>query len=987
MENNDNTNNPTAAPVSAPRPAGTKAPLVKRIKIPTVRPAGTPPQAAKPAQPAQPAAPAAAQPAQPAQTEPAQTEPAQSAPAPEPELPPENKNQVAEQPIEAEEIEKAPVRKKRRGSSSAAVPSASDEAKKKMEAQLKKTKMKARSLLSNKWNKLAIFVVLLGVICYGVYSSLPTIAEKKLPEIFAANGMPFKSFRLKQITIDTMELTNVSDSSGTLSISNMKFNYSLYSLFSNNIIRSMELNGVTINGEKRSDGISLGAIGGLIASPVNAKKGKEITINSLKVTNGRFVMSNDAPREKIVNEFGEEEEVDNTIYVNFTADGTLGKTGLTMRVSTDYATPQMNLKTQTSLSKTALASQIVAEITEGDLMKDGEKTGSVSGNLEITVNGGVLTKGQADLTLSSSSQKLKLKADVTPKDGAFDVVADLSRSFENPQDAAGKFVGDLNLKASDVKVKGTFKKFDGELPLQIAATSLTNGKMAVRDLKTDADLYFSCADANCTVKLKKPMKAGFSSLQANAYFRQIKLFTPLELTINPDANDPFMTSAGGELRFTLPLSAFSTHVFIADNIANTQVAVAVNGTKSHFSYNVFSGAYSGDATFAQSGFASKDLKMTGIQGIASFTKAALPDVRLRVAKAELTRPDILPAFSADLRFRPMSQSEFGMDASFSIQNGLVTATANGSYTLPSHEWNMYAVVPKFILSDNGLTLESVLPFMKPYLPADTRGGLAARGRLSVKDGKVAGPIEILLENMETAWNGIGIEGMNGVLTFSSLYPMETPANQKLYIGALKTGLPMQNALFNFRVVANQGIEVANARMKYAEGQFKTIKPFFIPYEGQTSQILLEGSGINLSSVASNLKSNALQIDGVMNSEWQLSYTGKQLNIVKAVLTSKLPGTLHFAPSAATAKKMNPQMRDFLKDVIVKKMKVTAKGQMDGPVAFNVSITGHSPLDTEEEDQDVSFDFKGSFKNLLKQEGGLMEIPSDILLSLQDYMKK
>ena len=261
MENNDNTNNPTAAPAPAPRPAGTKAPLVKRIKIPTVRPAGTPPQAAKPAQPAQPAAPAAAQPAQPAQTE-----PVQSAPAPEPELPPENKNQVAEQPIEAKEIEKAPVRKKRRGSSSAAAPSASDEAKKKMEAQLKKTKMKARSLLSNKWNKLAIFVVLLGVICYGVYSSLPTIAEKKLPEIFAANGMPFKSFRLKQITIDTMELTNVSDSSGTLSISNMKFNYSLYSLFSNNIIRAMELNGVTINGEKRSDGISLGAIGGLIAS-------------------------------------------------------------------------------------------------------------------------------------------------------------------------------------------------------------------------------------------------------------------------------------------------------------------------------------------------------------------------------------------------------------------------------------------------------------------------------------------------------------------------------------------------------------------------------------------------------------------------------------------------------------------------------------------------------------------------------------------------
>lgn len=973
MDNN-NSNDTNSTPAQGSAPAGTKTPLVKRVKIPTVRP-GIPPHPAASAQPN-----AGQNPTNPA----AATDGVAST---EPELPPEDKKDIGSQPIEAEEIEK-PLRKKRRGSSSSSSHSGLDEnAKKKAEEQLNKAKAKAKSFFSNKWNKLGVLVVLLIVICYGVYSSLPMIAEKKLPEIFAANGMPFKNFKIKQITIDTMELTNVSDKTGTMTIANMKFNYSLLNLFSSNIIRSMELTGVNITGEKRNDGISLGALGGLIYSPMNAHKGKEITINSLQIKSGKFILKNDAPPEKIINEFGEEEEVDNTIIVNFTANGSLGKTGLNMRISTDYASSQMSVKTQTSLNKTALSSQIKTEITEGNLLKDSTNIGSVSGNLEISVNNGILSKGQADLLLSSSSQKLKLKADVTPKDDSFDIAVDLNRSFENPQDAIGKFVGSLSLKANNVKVKGTFQNFEGSLPLEMNAPSLTTGKLAVQDLKTNLDITFSCAGSSCTANLTKPMKFAFTSLQSASHFRQIKLFTPLELTINPDKNDPFLKSDGGILSFTLPISAFSTQIFIADNISNTQIATALNGLKTRLKYNIFSGAYSGNATFVQSGFASKDIKMTGIQGIVSFTSNTLPDVRLRVAKATLTKPDILPDFSADLRFRPMSPAEFGVDSTLSVQNGLVTATINGSYTLPTHEWNMYVVVPKFILSDSGLTMQTVMPFMLKHLPATTMGGLAAKGRLTIKDGKITGPIDVLMENVETAWNGMKIEALNGVLTLSSIYPLETPPNQQLFIGNLNVGIPFQNALFNFRVLANQGIEVANARMKYADGQFKTIKSFFIPYEGQTSQILFEGSGINLSAVTNNLKSSALQVDGVMNSEWRLSYANQKLNVDSVVFTSKLPGTLHFSPSAELAQKMDPQMLAFLKDVIVKKMTVKGKGPFNGQMSFDVSIEGHSPLETAANDQNVSFDFKGNLTGFLKQESGLLEIPSDILLALQEYTKK
>ncbi len=968
MENKNNSNeNHTATTQKTPE---IKVPLVKRVKIPTVNSGNVPQQPAPAQQKDFPASPMVSA----------------GADSNEPELPPEDKN-ISSQPIEAEEIEK-PVRKKRRGiSSSSKSVSLDPETTKKAEEQINKAKEKAKSFLSNKWNKLALLIVLLVCLCYGVYSSLPLIAEKKLPEIFAANGMPFKTFRIKQITIDTMELTNVSDKTGTMTITNMKFNYSLLNLFSSNIIRSMELTGVNITGEKRNDGISLGALSGLIYSPMNAHKGKEITINSLQIKNGKFILKNDAPPQKIINEFGEEEEVDNTVVVNFTSNGSLGKAGLNMRISTDYASPQMSVKTQTSLNKTAFSSQIKTEITEGNLLKESKKIGSVSGNLEVSVQNGVLSKGQADLLLSSSSQKLKLKADISPKGDSFDIVVDLDRSFENPQDAIGKFVGNLTLKANDVKVKGTFQNFDGTLPLEMNAPSLTTGKLAVQDLKTDLNIQFSCAGSSCSAKLTKPMKFSFTSLQSASLFRQIKLFTPLELTINPDPNDPFLKSDGGSLFFTLPISAFSTQIFIADHISSYQIATAINGLKARLKYNVFSGSYSGDATFVQSGFASKDIKMTGIQGIVSFNSNALPDARLRVAKATLTKTGILPDFSADLRFRPMSQGEFGIDSTFSIQNGLVTATMNGSYTLPTHEWNMYVVVPKFILSDAGLTMEKVMPFMLNHLPPSTIGGLAAKGRLTVKDGKVTGPIEVLMENISTVWNDISMEALNGVLTLSSIYPLETPPNQQLFIGNLNVGIPFQNALFNFRIMANRGIEVANARMKYADGQFKTIKSFFIPYEGQTSQILLEGSGINLSSITNNLKTSALQVDGVMNSEWRLSYADQKLNVDSVVFTSKLPGTLHFSPSEEIAKKMDPQMSAFLKDVIIKNMTVKGKGPLNGQMTFDVSIEGHSPLETAANDQNVSFDFKGNLKGFLKQDGGLLEIPSDILLALQEYTKK
>ena len=128
----------------------------------------------------------------------------------------------------------------------------------------------------------------------------------------------------------------------------------------------------------------------------------------------------------------------------------------------------------------------------------------------------------------------------------------------------------------------------------------------------------------------------------------------------------------------------------------------------------------------------------------------------------------------------------------------------------------------------------------------------------------------------------------------------------------------------------------------------------------------------------------MQADGTLNSEWKLSFGEKGLQIDQAKLITKLPGTLHFDPSVKVRKTMDADVVKFLSEVIVKQMGVTIQGPMDGMLTFKTKIVGHSPL--EQNNKTVQFEFANSFKNLLKDDSAAIDLPSDVMLSIQNFMK-
>lgn len=912
--------------------------------------------------------------------------------ATDPELPPEDKSEVVASPIEAEDIEKEPPRKRRRRAYQA--PAEPDPRAEK----IREMKDQAHKILRMRSFHIGVAAFVGLIILYCVYSWLPSLAESKIPEMLGDNGIRVGSYRVKTLTTETMEITGVRDASGKVNIANVKATYSLFDLLTSNRISSLNATGITIKGEKTNEGISLGALGNVITSSMRNMGDDGMTIDRLNLT-GNFILDEELPPPAPVpvdtkkNAKGKgaqdplpEEEPDEPLTVKFSANGSWKPSGLNLTVTTNVENKQLVLSAKSTFFKSPASTEIKAEVTEGNILEKETTVGSVTGTFNVSVKNGSLQNGGADMVLATPAQDVQLKASVQPgEQESFDLQAELKRSFKKPQDAYGKFTGDLKVKADGLKMSGNLQKFNGTLPITLESASLSNGKISVLNMKTTADITLACDTGVCNYSLTKPLKADFGALTYAGQLMQIKTYEPLSLGVNP-AKEPFLTSKKGMLSFRLPLTGFAAKTLVSDKSGSLQTVAAINGAQAVVNYNPFAGTYAGRMIFSQSGYADRNIKLTNLQGDVTFDNNSLPALNLRVGTATLVKQGLLPPLSANLALKPMRGMEYGVNMALRTQNGLVSATAQGSYSPATKEWILLVDVPEQKFSDGGLKLSEILPSLASKFKKEPTGGLAIKGRLHIKDGKVEGPLNLLVRDVSATWGEIDFADANGVLVINSLVPFETASNQQLFIGTLRSGVPFKNALFNFSVSPATGIKVDSLKMGYADGQFKNLKSFTIPHEGTPSAIYLEGRGINLDLLSKNLKDPFLKMEGIIDSDWKVSLKDGAVVVDSARFQSKIPGLLEFDPPSSVKQKMNKDMQAFLRNVIVKDLLFAMKGPMNALMEFKLGIQGHSPLDTTQTNKEMSLNFTGSLSQFFKQEQAVSEIPSDIQLSLENYYK-
>lgn len=851
---------------------------------------------------------------------------------------------------------------------------------KKTPEEIRKEKIEA---LKNKWDnikskwwfKLLIMIIVGVLILYAIWCKLPMLTEKKLPDVMENNGFAMERFQVVESEMDHILVKSVSMKQGQIQIKSILLNFSFLDLLRNSTIKKITIDGLTLSGKITDDDVDLG-----VFSDVLSTKGTSgdlaIVINNLDVRNGKYLIRRER-KEPLLDE--NDEPIDETKTINFSASGKVSKKGISLIINTNYDTPEARVQTKTVLNKTSDSSEIKTEVTEGVLL-EGEKTvGSVEGNVEVSVQGGALSKGVTDLILKSEAQKLVVKSEVTPHDGKYDLNADFERSFETTTDAAGKFVGSAKISAKDIEFKGKFNKFSGTLPLKIYSDSLTNGSMAVQQLSVNPEMHVECEHGACSFLLLKPMDLWFNSAVYQTRFRRFTFPQPVQIKVNPDEAEKNIKYAKGDISLSMPMLGFTTSLYVGDSLGNKPVSLAINGSKLHLKSNIFTGGLQGDFAFTQSAFADSDVTVQGMQGKFVFS-GGLPAGRLIASNVALKQENVLAPFGFDAIIKPTKMNEFSIQSEVKLLNGVISSTVGGTYDIYSHKWNLYINVPEIAINED-LTLTQVYPLLTKVLSPDTKGIFAAKGRIVIGNDKIEGPLEVMIKNASTQISKVNITGINGVLTLTSLSPFGTADNQLLYADVFDIGLPLNGFLANFKVVPNQGLQILSASAKYADGQFKTIKSSTVPFDGNTATIVVEGNGINMSKLSKAMTTNNVEADGILNSTWNFKASMNSLFLEGGIFKSD-KGMLKFASTPEIKNLIGVDTAKFLREVMYKKLEIRAAGDMHGPIQFKAKIPGKSPLG--EQDTSVSVGFTKPLSSILKKSNEVVDVPTDIRLKLQNF---
>lgn len=967
----DEQNSPQEA--AAPQPAAT---MIKKIKVPVApRPVQTP----KPQPAAAPAQPQAAAPVQTA----AQAAPVQAAAqtaAAQPQQPPagdvQDNHPIAAGRQAGAKTPASPlppgVSRPRRG---AAVkpqqpPKQESEA---VKAFKEKTRSAAKRLLHSKMFILSFACFLLCAAAAAGIASLPYLIESGLPQYLKKDGIALKSFKVKSLGFSQAELVNFITASGSVRVKSVKITYFPLDLWRHKQIKTMDVSGLTINGDISEDGISFGGLEGLLSAKTTRNP---FSVKKLRLTNGQLIINSQNSEEPFV--------------LGFTTDGAVQDSAMNLKTNVSFLNDNFSVKANVVLNKTKLQTDVTAEITEGNVLEGENVAGSVTGTWALTMESGALTQAKADLSMEMKSQMMKLAGTVTPhEDSSFSLDTSFSRKFKQGFDAGDNFTGEISLKSDKIVFTGNAQNATVDLPLDLKVVFATNKSLAIKDMTLALNGVLTCLDGACEYRLKKEAPIELNALQYTGDFNKVNIAEPVKFSLF--TKDKLVDFQKGNLTFASDVLPTAFKAFVVTDDSSSQLAAALkNNAHLQIAYNVFTGEYAGKAAFSGAEVLTKDFKSPDVSGLIGFRQSSLTEAKFVAGSIVLTTPDIVAPFDLQATVAPLNADEYSLDMTGAVHNGLVTLKAKGSYNFAAKSWSLFLDMPKTAFSDTGIVFAETFPTLAKKLDGQMTGTLGMNGRLNVSGDKVTGAMKVLLMNVSTKIGSFDLKKLTGVLTVTSLNPFETAESQNVFIGQMNMGIPFKNVALAFRAQAN-GITLSALNMQYADASFRLVKPLFIPYDGVPNPFMIEGQGVSFSKLSSLMRMPGLEVDGTGELTMKMSLDKGDVMIEEGRLrlsksSSGVGGMFRYEPPSSVKVKLDPRMKEFLKSVVFKDLTLTMNGKPTGKMKYNFKLDGYASGDETQRNRKINLDIDGPMQKILQPDGETTEMPLGIMNSIQENFK-
>lgn len=362
----------------------------------------------------------------------------------------------------------------------------------------------------------------------------------------------------------------------------------------------------------------------------------------------------------------------------------------------------------------------------------------------------------------------------------------------------------------------------------------------------------------------------------------------------------------------------------------------------------------------------------------------LPGEDAAPLESQTVRPFTVAANAASTAGSPYTFT-FGLNRA----DGKLLASVSGQHDITSGRGSAFISTPEIAFSKDGLRPRDLYA---PLAGAGTvtDGTLAAKGTVAWSGSVLKPDIQMLMSNLTLSHEVVELDGLNGVIQLTSLWPPATPAGQTASVRMIKAGLPLTDGLASFHLDGAGNLVLESVSLSLADGRLTT-GPTTIPLDLSSGDITLTCTDLSLGALIGLTELEGLSAEGRLSGTIPASLKDGDILIRDGHLSTPEHGILRYrsdvGPDALGGGVGVELMLKALEDFHYRQLVLTVNGSAAGQIEVGIHLAGGSPQVYDNYPMEFNLAVSGELSKIISDSLSGYQIPDRIRQNMQTFMEQ
>ena len=301
-------------------------------------------------------------------------------------------------------------------------------------------------------------------------------------------------------------------------------------------------------------------------------------------------------------------------------------------------------------------------------------------------------------------------------------------------------------------------------------------------------------------------------------------------------------------------------------------------------------------------------------------------------------------------------------------------------------------IPSVMFDPSGLQPQQLWPSLRGKI-SRVSGEARAKFQIAFSDGALTRSVgQLDVVDMDIATAPGPLDGVNTIIRFDSLWPVETSGLQILTVDSFNPGYAMKNGTMSYRLISD-GIIVESAKWPIGKGAL-SLDPFTWRFLAEENRVIMRVENISLNDVLKELESEKLEATGTVTGTFPILVRGVEVLVEAGEIAvpeggvikynSGLPGKSYTQEEALKVfreKRTNEYAavaRDALKEFSYRSLSMGVDGPLDGRIDIGLVFDGSNPKVLNNQPFRFNLNVGGKLLNIMQSFNSNAQIKSEIL---------